>query len=479
MQWRQVGPFRGGRALAIEGVPGEPGIYYFGAVAGGVWKTTDGGANWTPLFDKETISSIGAIAVAPSDHNVVYVGTGEAAMRGNITYGNGVYKSVDAGKTWKNIGLKDTRQIGALIVDPEQSRHRRWSPRSAMPSGRTPERGVFRTTDGGKTWTKVLSKDENTGAIDVAFDPHNSNIVYAALWQARRQPWNFSSGGPGSGLYRSDDGGATWKRLEGNGLPDGILGRIGVCVSGADRNRVYAMIEAKEGGLYRSDDGGEKWTRVNDDGRFRQRAWYFSKIYADPKSADTVYVLNTGLFRSIDGGKTFNSAPGHATAIITGCGSIRPIPHRIANANDGGASVSMDGGKTWSTQNNQPTAQFYHVAVDNAFPYQVYGAQQDNSNLAIASRDGRGVIGRADWFRPAAASAASSCPIRATGTSSTPTARATSPATTRREEQSQDISAWPLDNSGHGAVGSAHRFNWTSPLMLSPHDPDALYTAAG
>src|SRR5256714_2146037 len=265
MQWRQFGPFRGGRALAIEGIPNEPNTYYFGAVAGGVWKTTDGGANWAPLFDKETISSIGAIAVAPSDHNIVYVGTGEAAVRGNISYGTGVYKSVDAGKTWKNIGLKDTRHIGALIVDPK-------NPDIVLVAalghifGPSLERGIFRTTDGGKTWTKVLSKDQDTGGIEVVFDPQNSNIVYAALWQARRQPWNFSSGGPGSGLYRSQDGGATWKRLEGNGLPDRILGRIGVRVPGGGLNRIYAMIQAKKGRLIRSDDGGEKWTPAHEIG---------------------------------------------------------------------------------------------------------------------------------------------------------------------------------------------------------------------
>src|SRR5437773_11954193 len=257
IQWRQVGPFRGGRALAIEGISNEPGVYYFGAVAGGVWKTTDGGANWAPLFDKETISSIGAIAVAPSDHNVVYAGTGEAAIRGNISYGAGVYKSIDAGKTWKNIGLKDTRHIGALLVHPKD-------PDIVLVAalghafGPNQERGIVRTTDGGKTWTKVLGKDQDTGGIDVVFDPHNPNIVFAALWQARRQPWFFSSGGPGSGLFRSEDGGATWKRLEGNGLPEGILGRIGVSVSGADPNRVYAIIEAKEGGIYGSEDGGQK-----------------------------------------------------------------------------------------------------------------------------------------------------------------------------------------------------------------------------
>src|SRR5213592_977302 len=268
MQWRVVGPFRGGRALAIEGVPDDPNTWYFGAVAGVVWKRTDGGATWVPVFDKQDISSIGAIAVAPSDHNTVYVGTGEAAIRGNTTYGTGVYKSVDAGKNWKNIGLRDTRQIGALIVHPNNP-DIVYVAALGHAFGPNSERGIFRTTDGGKTWAKVLSKDENTGGIDIVFDPHNPNTLFAALWQARRQPWFFSSGGPGSGLYRSTDGGTTWQELHGNGLPNGILGRIGVAVSGADSNRVYAIIEAKEGGIFRSDDAGQHWTRVNDDGRFR------------------------------------------------------------------------------------------------------------------------------------------------------------------------------------------------------------------
>src|SRR5437870_1291237 len=382
MRWRQIGPFRGGRALAIEGVVGEPDTFYFGAVAGGVWKTTDGGENWIPLFDKQPISSIGAIAVAPSDHNVIYAGTGEAAIRGNTTYGTGVFKSIDGGKTWENVGLKDTRQIGALIVDP---RNENVVLVAALGHafGPNQERGIFRTTDGGKTWTKVLSKDENTGGIDIVFDPHNPNIVFASLWQARRQPWFFSSGGPGSGLYRSEDNGVTWKRLEGNGLPGGILGKIGIAVSGADSNRVYAIIEAKDGGLYRSDDAGQHWTRVNDDGRFRQRAWYFSKVYADPKSTDTVYLPNTGLFKSVDGGKTFNLlAARHGDH--HGLWIDPQNPNRIGNVNDGGASITTDGGKSWTTQNNQPTAQFYHVAVDNALPYHIYGAQQDNSNVCIA-----------------------------------------------------------------------------------------------
>jgi photosystem II stability/assembly factor-like uncharacterized protein len=476
MQWRQIGPFRGGRALTIEGVPGEPDTYYFGAVAGGVWNTTDGGANWKPLFDKEPISSIGAIAIAPSDHNVIYAGTGEAAIRGNTTYGTGVFKSIDAGKTWQNMGLKDSRQIGALIVDPRNADVVLVAALGHA-FGPNQERGIFRTTDGGKTWTKVLSKDENTGGIDVVFDPHNPNIVFASLWQARRQPWFFSSGGPGSGLYRSEDNGVTWKHLEGNGLPDGILGKIGIAVSGADPNRIYAIIEAKEGGLYRSDDAGQHWSRINEDGRFRQRAWYFSKVYADPKSADTVYLLNTGLFRSVDGGKTFNLLPARH-GDHHGLWIDPQNPTRIGNANDGGVNISTDGGKTWTTQNNQPTAQFYHVAVDNAFPYHIYGAQQDNSSVGIASRTDWGAIGPADWF----VAGGGECGFVVPDPRDWHIIYSNNEGYITRYDKSkkevQDVSVWPLDNSGHGAADLVHRFQWVSPLMLSPHNPDVLYTGA-
>ena len=476
MQWRQIGPFRGGRALAIEGVPGEPDTYYFGAVAGGVWKTTDGGANWTPLFDKEPISSIGAIAVAPSDHNVVYAGTGEAAIRGNTTYGTGVFKSINAGKTWQNVGLKDSRQIGAVTVDPRNADVVLVAALGHA-FGPNQERGIFRTADGGKTWTKVLSKDENTGGIDLVFDPHNPNIVFASLWQARRQPWFFSSGGPGSGLYRSEDNGVTWKHLEGNGLPDGILGRIGIAVSGADSNRVYAIIEAKEGGIYRSDDAGQHWTRVNDDGRFRQRAWYFSKVYADPKSPDTVYLLNTGLFKSVDGGKTFNLMPARH-GDHHGLWIDPTNPNRIGNTNDGGASISTDGGKTWTTQNNQPTAQFYHIAVDNAFPYHIYGAQQDNSNVGIASRTDWGAIGPEDWFVAGGGECGFVVPDPRDWHIIYSNNEGYITRYDKNKKEVQDVSVWPLDNSGHGAADLVHRFQWVSPLLLSPHNPDVLYTAA-
>ena len=475
MKWREIGPFRGGRALAIEGVPGEPNTYYFGAVAGGVWKTTDGGANWKPIFDKQhSTSSIGAIAVAPSDPNTIYAGAGEAALRGNITYGDGVYKSVDGGRSWRNVGLKDSRHIGALIVHPD-------NPNIVFVAavghafGPNDERGVYRTTDGGQSWTKVLGKDENTGAIDVVFDPQNPNTLFAALYQVRRQPWFFSSGGPGSGLYRSTDGGTTWQHLEGHGLPDGILGRIGVTVSGADSDRVYALIEAKDGGIFRSNDGGDNWEKINDDLRFRQRAWYFSKIYADPRAVDTLYVLNTGLFRSVDGGKGFKLLPARH-GDHHGLWIDPKDPNRIGNASDGGASVSIDGGETWSTENNQPTAQFYHVATDNAFPYHIYGAQQDNSNLGIASRGESGVIEREDWFQAGDGETGFVIPDPRDWHIIYSNNEGYITRYDKSKELYQDVSVWPVDNSGHGASDLKHRFQWVSPLLLSPHNPDTIYT---
>jgi photosystem II stability/assembly factor-like uncharacterized protein len=473
LRWRSIGPYRGGRALAVAGIPGDASTFYFGAVAGGVWRTTDGGGTWTSLTDATPISSVGAIAVAPSNHEIIYVGTGEAAPRGDMTYGDGVYKSIDGGKTWSHVGLEDTRQIGALIIDPE-------NPDIVLVAalghafGPNTERGIFRTTNGGKSWTKVLYQDEQTGAIDVSFDPHDAKIVYAAMWQARRQPWNFSSGGPGSGLYRSTDGGVSWKRMSGNGLPAGILGRIHVSVSAAGSKRIYAMIEAAEGGLFRSDDGGEHWQRVNDDGRLSQRAWYFSTILADPKDIDTVYAENTGLFRSTDGGKTFELLParhGDHHGIW-----IDPTnPDRMIEASDGGASISFDRGKTWSTVYNQPTAQFYHVSVDNRFPYYVYGAQQDNSSIAIASMDDEGAIVQRDWYDvfPGEAGFVLADPRNADivyGTNENLIGRFN-----KQDMQTQVISPWPIDASGHAAKDLEHRFNWTSPLAISPFDADTLY----
>ncbi len=476
MQWRLIGPFRGGRVLAVTGIPGNPNVFYFGGVAGGVWKTVNGGTAWEPDFDKESISSIGAIAVAESDPNVIYVGTGEACIRSNISYGDGVYKSLDGGKTWKNVGLKDTRHIGAIVVDPHDP-NVVFVAALGHAYGTNSERGVFRTTDGGKSWTKVLYKDGKTGAIDVVFDPNNSHILFAALWEAHRTPYSLESGGPGSGLYKSTDDGTTWKRLEGNGLPEGILGRIGVSVSGGDSERVYALIEAKEGGLYRSDDGGEKWTRVNPDDRFRQRAWYFTHVFADPKNTDTLYILNTGLFRSTDAGKTFELLPApHGDH--HGLWIDPADPQRIINGNDGGATISVDGGRTWSTIDNQPTAQFYHVAVDNRFPYHVYGAQQDNSTVAIASRTSHGVIEQRDWYTVGDAESGYVAPdsrdanIVYVGGYGGDLSRLD-----RRTDQMQMVSPWPMDISGIGAVDMKYRFQWTEPIIFSPHDPNVLYMA--
>jgi photosystem II stability/assembly factor-like uncharacterized protein len=477
LHWRGIGPYRGGRVLAVTGVPGDPYVFYFGAVAGGVWKTTDAGATWTPLTDHTAIASVGAIAVAPSNHKILYVGSGEAAPRGDITYGDGVFKSVDGGKTWQSLGLADTRQIGAIVVDPKD-------PNIVMVAalghafGPNAERGLYRTTDGGKSWKRVLSHGDNTGAIDVTFDPRNSKIVYASLWQAVRQPWNFSSGGPGSGLYRSSDGGATWSQLSGNGLPSGILGRIDVSVSGADSKRVYAMIEAADGGLFRSDDSGNHWSRINDDGRLRQRAWYFSKIYADPKHADTVYALNTGMFRSTDGGKTFDLVSARH-GDHHGLWIDPTNPDRLINGSDGGAIISVDGGKTWTqSDNNQPTAQFYHVSVDNVFPYHVYGAQQDNSNVGIASYDDFGAIDNTDWFN----AGGGECGFVIADPRDPDIIYSDSEnglnRFNRHTMQSETISVWPVDASGHAASELEHRFNWTSPLIMSPHNPDTLYWGA-
>jgi photosystem II stability/assembly factor-like uncharacterized protein len=480
LQYRLVGPFRGGRVVAVSGVVGQDNanIYYFGAVAGGVWKTTDGGLNWKPVFDKQKDASpaIGAIAVSQSDPNVIYVGTGEACIRGNIVGGNGVYKSIDAGKTWKFAGLGDTHAIGRLAVNPK-------NPDIAFvaalghPFADNEERGIFRTQDGGKTWEKVLYKDAKTGGIDVVFDPSNSNILFAALWQARRTPWSLDSGGPGSGLYRSSDGGTTWKELKGHGLPEGILGRIGVTVSGANPNRVWAVVEAEKGGIYRSDDGGDSWHITTDDHRFRQRAWYYSHIFADPKSADTVYILNTAAYRSNDGGKTFSNL--HAPHGDNHALWIDPAnAKRMINGNDGGATVSIDSGETWTSVYNQPTAQFYHVTTDNRFPYYIYGAQQDNSTVAIASASANGSIDRPDWYDVGGGESGYIAPdptdpeIVYAGSYGGEITRYD-----HRTGEEQSINPWPVNPIGWAAADVKHRFQWTEPIAFSQHDPKTMYFA--
>ena len=479
LKYRLVGPFRGGRVVAVSGVVGQDNVFYFGSTAGGVWKTTDAGLNWKPLFDKmkDASPAIGAIAVSESDPNVIYVGTGEACIRGNIVGGNGVYKSIDAGKTWKFVGLADTHAIGRMAVNPK-------NPDIAFvaalghPFGDNEERGIFRTQDGGKTWQKVLYKDAKSGGTDVVFDPTNSNILFAALWQARRTPWSLDSGGPGSGLYRSIDGGTTWKELKGHGLPEGIMGRIGVTVSGANPNRVYAVIEAEKGGIYRSDDGGDSWSLMTGDHRFTQRAWYYSHIFADPKSEDTVYILNTGVYRSHDGGKTFSRvrAPhgdNHALWIDPN------NPKRLINGNDGGATVSIDGGVTWTSLYNQPTAQFYHVTTDNRFPYYIYGAQQDNSTVGIASASPEGAIDRPDWYAVGGGESGYIAPdptdpeIVYAGSYGGDISRYD-----HRTGEEQAINPWPVNPIGWAAADLKYRFQWTEPIVFSPHDPKTMYFAA-
>jgi photosystem II stability/assembly factor-like uncharacterized protein len=478
MQYRLVGPFRGGRVVAVSGVVGQDEVYYFGAVAGGVWKTTDGGLNWKPVFDKAKDASpaIGAIAVSESDPNVLYVGTGEACIRGNIVGGNGVWKSLDAGKTWKFVGLSDTHAIGRLAVNPK-------NPDIAFvaalghPFADNEERGIFRTRDGGKTWEKVLYKDAKSGGIDVVFDPSNPNILFAALWQTKRTPWSLDSGGPGSGLYRSIDGGSTWKELKAHGLPEGIMGRIGVTVSGANPNRVWAVIEAEKGGIYRSDDGGDSWHLMTDDHRFRQRAWYYSHIFADPKSAETVYILNTGVFRSNDGGKTFN--PVRAPHGDNHGLWIDPAnPKRLINGNDGGATISTNGGESWSSENNQPTAQFYHVTTDDRFPYFLYGAQQDNSTVGIASASADGSIDRPDWYEVGGGESGYIAPDPADPL--IVYAGSYGGEITRHDQhthEEQAINPWPVNPIGWAAADVKHRFQWTEPIVFSPHDPKTLYFA--
>jgi photosystem II stability/assembly factor-like uncharacterized protein len=475
MKYRLVGPFRGGRSLTASGVAGDPNTYYFGSTGGGVWKSTDGAMTWAAVFDKQTVASIGSLAVAPSDPNVVYVGTGEACIRGNISQGDGIYKTVDGGKTWKNVGLRDSRAIGKVIVDP-QNADVVYVAALGHPFGPNTERGIFRTTDGGKTWDRVLYKDENTGGIDIAFDPHNSHILFASLWEARRTAWSLSSGGPGSGLYRSNDSGSTWKRLEEHGLPKGPYGRIGIAVA-ANSDRVYALIEAPEGGLYRSDDSGETWQSLNNDRAFWQRAWYYMHIVADPQSTDVVYIANVDFYKSSDGGHTFNKVK---------------VPHgdnhgmwidpkntnRMIVSNDGGVTVSLDGGKNWTRQDNQPTAQFYHVIADTRTPYYLYGSQQDLGSVAIASRSDEGAIERSDWYAVGGGEAGYIAPYLPDP--NLVYAGEYEGVITRfdkRNGQVKDIAVQPEISDGGGSAQLEHRFQWTAPILISPHDPNTLYHA--
>jgi photosystem II stability/assembly factor-like uncharacterized protein len=468
LRWRLIGPSRGGRTLAVTGVRGQPEIFYFGSVGGGVWKTNDAGRTWKPIFDSQPIASIGAIAVAPSDSNIIYVGSGEADMRSSISYGNGMYKSTDGGKTWTPIGLEDPRQIGRILVDPRDA-NKVFVAALGHAYGPNQERGVFRSKDGGKSWQKTLFHDENTGAIDLAFEPGNPKTIYAALWQTRRPPWSIypPSNGPGSGLYRSGDGGDHWERVSGQGLPSEGLGRIGIAFAPSNPRRIYLIVDAKEGGLFRSDNSGQSWQRVSNDRRIWQRGWYFGEVSVDPKDPDTVYVPNTTTYQSHDGGKTFTAfrgAPGgddyHELWIDP------DEPRRMILSSDQGTIVTRNGGETWSSWYNQPTAQFYHVVTDNQFPYWVYGAQQDSNSIATPSRSKYRSLNFHDWR-----------PIDAGDENGYIAPDPLNPGVVfggfvaRQDFSNEQVRQMPPSLAHPGE----YRRTWTLPLVFSPIDSHVLY----
>ena len=479
LKFRLIGPFRGGRVVAVTGVPSQPSVYYFGGVGGGVWKTTDGGASWAPISDGFfKTSSVGAIAVADSDPNVIYVGMGESCVRGNASNGDGVYKSVDGGKTWRNVGLQDTYHIGAVRIHPKNPDIVYVAALGHL-FGPNEQRGVYRTTDGGATWKQVLTRGPDAGAVDIALDPSNPRVLYAGFWQVRRNPWHFDSGGAGSGLWKSTDGGDTWTDLShAPGMPRGPLGRIGVTVSPANPERVWSIVEATEGGVFRSENAGRTWTKVNDQSILRQRAWYYSHIFADPQSPDTVYALNVGFHKSIDGGRTWSALrPPHGDNHDMWIAPDNPL--RMIESNDGGANISNDGGRTWSTLMNQPTAQFYRVALDNDFPYNVYGAQQDNTTVRTASRSAGGGITEGDWYDLGGGESGWIAPDPRD--SQIVYAGSYDGLITRQDHhtsQSRNINAWPDNTMGYGVEAMKYRFQWSYPIAFSPHDPKTLYIGA-
>ncbi len=479
MHWRFVGTHRGGRASGVCGVLGQPNVYYLAATGGGVWKTTDGGNSWQSISDGFFGGSVGAVRVSPSDPNIVYAGCGEKTVRGNVSPGyEGVYRSYDAGKTWESIGLAKMTQIGEIRVHPKD-------PNTVLVAvigdlfKDSPERGLFKTTDGGKTWKKVLYVNSGAGAVDVTYDPNNPRILYAATWKLRRTPYSLSSGGEGSGLWKSTDGGDTWENIsENKGLPHGPLGIIGVSVSGANSDRVFAIVEAKNGGLFRSDDAGKTWAKVSEDANLRQRAWYYSKVFADPINADRVYVMNVQFWRSDDGGKNFKS-------YRTPHGDHHDLwisPENNENlvvGDDGGAQVSFDAGENWTSYHNQATAQYYRITTDNAFPYRIYVAQQDNSTLRIPHRTAGRSIGEGDWESTAGGESAHLAPdpenpeVVYGGSYG---------GYLSRVDHSNDafrlVDIWPDNPIGHGVEDFKYRFQWNFPIFFSPHDPDKLYAAS-
>ena len=481
LQWRSIGPQRGGRSIACAGSPSRPNEYYFGAVGGGLWKTTDGGLTWRPVTDGQLhSSSVGAIAVSPSNPDIVYIGMGETELRGNIMQGDGVYKTTDAGKTWTHLGLDDTQAIARIRVHPTNP-DIVYAAAFGHPYGRNNDRGVFRSKDGGKTWQKVLYKSDHAGAVDLAMDPHNPNVLFAAIWDANRTSWSLTSGGPDSGLYKTTDGGDHWTEITRNpGLPSGVIGKIGVSVSGADGNRVYAIVENENGGVFVSDDAGATWKKISEDRALRQRAFYYSRIYADPKAKDTVYVLNVGFHKSTDGGKTFRQLrPSHGDHHDLW---IDPAnTERMVESNDGGGNVSVNGGQTW-TGEAYPTAQLYHVATTHEVPYHVCGAQQDSSTICVSSAAAGGRGGGRGATVSYSVGGGESGYIAPHHTNPNLFYAGSQGALLtkfdRRTGYSRDIQVYPLFFSGESAGSLQERWQWTFPIVFSPLNPEVLYTSS-
>jgi photosystem II stability/assembly factor-like uncharacterized protein len=479
LRWRSIGPFRGGRVTAVAGIASQPLVYYMGATGGGVWKTDDAGTTWNNVSDAFfRTGSVGAVTVAQSNANIVYVGMGEACLRGNLSAGDGVYKSTDAGKTWTHIGLPDSSQIGRISIHPTNP-DVVYVAAVGHPYGPNAERGVFRTKDGGTSWQKVLFVNDKTGAADIAMDPSNAQVLYATTWQVLRTPWNITSTGPGGGLYKSTDGGDTWNRLT-TGLPAGNLGKIGVTVSPVNPQRIWATVEADDkGGVYRSDDGGRTWQLLNDGFNMTSRQYYYGHIFADPQDLNTVYTFCAKYFyKSTDGGKTY-------VEVQTPHGDyhdlwIDPKDHlRMVNGSDGGAAITFNGGRTWSSLDNQPTAQFYAVATDNSVPYRIYGSQQDNTSVSIASRTNGAGITETDWHPVAGGESGYLAPTP----SNPPVVFGGSyfGLMTRYDErtgQTRNVTVWPDYNGGRTAADVKYRFQWTYPIIVSPHDGNTLYAGA-
>jgi photosystem II stability/assembly factor-like uncharacterized protein len=480
LSWRNLGPQRGGRSVAVAGSPGRPQEYYMGTTGGGVFKTTDGGDSWAPVTDRYFGGTIGAIAVSESNPEIVYVGGGEYPIRGNTSHGDGVYKTTDGGRTWSYLGLVETRHIAKIRVHPKNPDIVYVAALGPVFSTTSPHRGIYKSTDGGKSWKNILKRagNDSTGAVELVMDPGNPEVLYAGLWEAYRKPWLLNSGGPGGGIFKTTDGGATWKELTRNpGLPKGTIGNVGITVSGANSKRVWSIIEADDGGVFRSEDGGETWNRVNEERKLRQRAWYYSRIFADPKDENVVYVLNVQFWKSTDGGKTFprpidsHHGDNHDLWIAPN------DPQRMVLGDDGGAEVSVNGGRSW-TNVDYPTAQFYHVSTTNHFPYRVCGAQQDNSTVCMSSQPDLGSH-FAEFYDAGG------------GESGYVTPHPTNPDIifagsyggylTRKDTKSgfqRDVNPWPLNPMGHSAVDSKYRMQWTFPIVISPHDPNTLYVGS-